>query len=201
MSLQKKAELINNLKDKIIFTYDNLFKVIKANTTNIYAFKYPINKELEIDLSISFYNMGDGVEYSNFKNELGTEKIKLKVKDIIEKPFYIVDIVDISNIYFIKYVKDCTDKQIIMKDNFNESLFNTNIHKLKDTYLIKRFVKNMSTHEMNRQEEYYKRIRAEQMQTKRYLNSRYLTADIIEMCESEIEFINPVKYIDYLNTR
>ena len=201
MSLENKVIIINSLHDKIFFYDNNLYKIVNVNTTNIYAFKYSLNKELKIDLYIMFYKWREYVEYYNFKNELGTEKIKLKLKDIIEKPYKIVDSVDISNLYFIKFDDGCNDIQIIIKDNFNESLFNTNITKLKDTYDIRTFIKTISTEEINKPVEYYQKIRAEYLHNKKYFNRKYLSADIFEMCENEIEFIDSVKYIDYVNIR
>ncbi len=202
MSLQNKCDIINNFKDKNLFYDDNLYKIVKVNTYNITAYKYKLNKELECDTSIIFYSRGDSVSFHNFENELEPNIIKLKLKHIIEKPYKIVNIIpDISNLYFIQHHINYNIIEIKMKDNYNESLFNTNDIKLNDSYDIRTFITNLSTVAMNNDTEYYKKIRAVQMHYKKYINGKYLTAEIIEMCKNELDFIKPAKYNDYINLR
>ena len=66
MSIKNKVELVNNLKDKILFFNSRLYKILKVNTLNIYAFEYVQNKEFIFDVSLMFYSVGDKVAYYNF---------------------------------------------------------------------------------------------------------------------------------------
>ena len=167
MSLQNKVIIINNLKDNILFYDDNLYKIVKVNTLNITAYKYKLNKELECDTSIILLTSGNSIFFHNFDNELEPNIIKLKLKHIIDKPYKIVVMMhDISNLYFIQHQINCKIREIKMKDNYNESLFNTNDIKLRDSYNIRTFINNMSTAVINSDSEYYKKIRAQEMHNK-----------------------------------
>ena len=200
MSITNKVEIINNLKDKILYFNSRLYKIVKVNTINIYAFEYIQNKEFLYDVSLMFYRIVDKVAYYNFNETLNTNKIKLKVKDILKEPYKIINTdQDLSNIYFIQYTEKNNISEIKMKDNFKESLFNTDIQKLKDIYHIKKFINNMKTPIINTDNEYYKNIKLQQMANKKYFNKNYLLSEIKELCETEIEFIKVVKYEEYNN--
>jgi len=200
MSITNKVEIVNNLKDKILFFNSRLYKIVKVNTINIYAFEYIQNKEFLYDVSLMFYSIGDKVAYYNFNETLNTNKIKLKVKDILKEPYKIINTdKDLSNIYFIQYTNKSNIAEIKMKDNFKESLFNTDIQKLKDIYHIKKFINNMKTPIINTDNEYYKNIKLQQMANKKYFSKNYLLSEIKELCETEIEFIKAVKYEEYIN--
>lgn len=199
MSIKNKVEIVNNLKDKILFYNSRLYKIVQVNTLNIYAFEYVQNKEFIFDVSLMFYSVGDKVAYYNFNETLYTNKIKLKLKDIIKEPYKIINNNDISNIYFIQYTEKSNITEIKMKDNFKESLFNTQIKKLRDAYQIHKFLNNIKTPIINTDNEYYKNIKKEQMIKKGYFNYNYLLSEIKELCETNLEFIKAVKYEEYLN--
>ena len=200
MSITNKVEIVNNLKNKILFFNSRLYKIVKVNTINIHAFEYIQNKEFLYDVSLMFYSIGDKVAYYNFNETLNTNKIQLKVKDILKEPYKIINTdQDLSNIYFIQYTEKNNISEIKMKDNFKESLFNTDIQKLKDAYHIKKFINNMKTPIINTDNEYYKNIKLQQMTNKKYFNKNYLLSEIKELCETEIEFIKAAKYEEYIN--
>lgn len=199
MSIENKVELVNNLKDKILFFNSRLYKIVKVNTLNIYAFEYVQNKEFIFDVSLMFYSVGDKVAYYNFNETLYTNKIKLKLKDILKEPYKIINNNDISNIYFIQYTEKSNITEIKMKDNFKESLFNTQIKKLRDAYYIHQFINNMKTPIINTDNEYYKNIKKQQMIKKGYFNYNYLLSEIKELCETDVEFIKSTTYQQYID--
>lgn len=199
MSIKNKVVLVNNLKDKILFFNSRLYKIIQINTLNIYAFEYVQNKEFICDVSLMFYSIGNKVAYYNFNETLYTNKIKLKMKDIIKEPYKIINNNDISNIYFIQYTEKCNISEIKLKENFKESIFNTNIKKLYDTYQIHKLLNNIKTPIINTDNEYYKNIKKQQIIKKGYFTYNYLLSEIKELCETEIYFIKPVKYEEYIN--
>ncbi len=88
-NINKKINFINNALNNILFYDGKLYKIIKANTANIYTFEYILNKKLEINVSIMFYSLGDKVNYYNYLNSLKPKKIKLKLKNILETNYKI----------------------------------------------------------------------------------------------------------------
>ena len=64
-NINKKINFINNALNNILFYDGKLYKIIKVNTANIYAFEYILYKKLEINVSVMFYNIGDKVNYYN----------------------------------------------------------------------------------------------------------------------------------------
>ena len=196
--MNEKVELVNNLKDNILFFNDNLYKIIKGNTMNIYAFEFVKDKTLHIETALTFYSICDHVSYYNFKNILNPEKMKLRMKDILNDTYQIIYNNDISNLYFIQYIQN-NNKKVIIKNDFNESLFNSNIKKLKSIYDIKHFIHNMTTPMMNNDTEYYRSIRERQLENKKYFNRNYTSEEIKELCETDIEFIENTTYEEYMN--
>ena len=198
MSVNSKVELVNDLRDNILFFNDNLYKIIKGNTLNIYAFEYVKDKTLNLDTALTFYSICDHVSYYNFKNVLKPDKLKLRVKDILNDAYQIITVNDISNLYFIQFIQH-NIKKVTIKDDYNESLFCTDIDKLKGIYDIKHFIQNMTTHMMNNDTEYYRSIRARQLENKKYFNRNYTSDEIKELCETDVEFIKSTTYEQYIN--
>ncbi len=108
--MSEKVELVNNLKDNILFFNDNLYKIIKGNTLNIYALEYNKDKTLQLDTALTFYSFCDHVAYFSFKNELKPDKIKLKVRDILNDAYQVVTINDVFNLYFIQHIQNNNKK-------------------------------------------------------------------------------------------
>ena len=90
-------------------------------------------------------------------------------------------------LYFIQFIQH-NIKKVTIKDDYNESLFCTDIDKLKGIYDIKHFIQNMTTHMMNNDTEYYRSIRARQLENKKYFNRNYTSDEIKELCETDVEF-------------
>ena len=196
--MSEKVELVNNLKDNILFFNDNLYKIIKGNTLNIYAFEYVKDKTLQLDTALTFYSICDHVSYYNFKNVLKPDKLKLRVKDILNDAYQIITINDVSNLYFIQYIQH-NIKKVTIKNDFDDSLFNRDIDKLKGIYDIKHFIQNMTTPMMNNDTDYYRSIRARQLENKKYFNRNYTSEEIKELCESEVDYVKSTTYQQYID--
>ena len=196
--MSNKVELVNNLNGSLLFFNDNLYKIIKRNTLNIYAFEYVKDKTLQLDTALTFYSICDNVSYFSFKNVLKPDKLKLKVNDILKSNYQIIVIKDVSNLYFIQHEKH-NIKRIIIKDDYNDSLFYTDSDKLKAIYNIKHFIQNMMTPMMNTDTDYYRSIRARQLENKKYFNRNYKSDEIKQLCETDIEFIESTTYQQYID--
>ena len=206
MSVNSKVELVKNLRDNILFFNNNLYKIIEGNTRNIYAFEYFKHKVLYIDVSLeigaalNFECISEHVSYINFKNELNRNKIKLRVMDILDDEYKIIYDHNVANLYLIQYDQgqNQKNKKVTIKYGFNESLFNTNIKKLKGIYDIKKFIYKMSAGMLDEDTEYYKKIKKKQIEFKNYFDANFSLDDIKKMCEIDVHYMKPTTYSDYV---
>ena len=82
---------MNNLKDNILFFNNNLYKKIKENTLNIYAFEYVKDKTLQLDTALTFYSICGHVSYYNFISNPYPSAI-----DVVT----LIDNTDLGTLYF-----------------------------------------------------------------------------------------------------
>lgn len=185
----EKIELVNNLLNKVFFYDNNLYKVDKVNTRNIYAYKYYINDKLKLDTSILFYSIGNNVIYVNFLNKIEKTKTVLKLKDLLTCNYIILNEEqnnNIENIYFVSNTKN----NIKLKENYENSLFYNDKSLLKQEFFIKYFIHSMNTphFEANRNKEYYNNIYNEEMQKlKKYIYDNNLLDKIESICNNTSE--------------
>ena len=202
--IYKKTELVNNLLNKVIFYDNTLYKISSVNTRNIYCNRYFFNSVMVFDTSLIFYSIGKSITYINFTNKKESKTTILKLKDIIDNKYIILhknyfdDDETIKNIYFV----NDSERYIILKENYKESLFYKDPILLRNEFTIKYFINSMNSPFFKTNDAYYNKIYNEKLTNfieyihKNKLNENDIKNILMNTSENDIIYNRNINFYD-----